>query len=169
MTKLGDVARICQYCGREYTPTAASQKYCSKRCNNRSYRERNIELMRARARDSYARHYAENKDRRNQRRMSGRCLSPDETKRPFLGFCEVCGLILDVKKDYHHWADVADLGVWLCFRCHVMAEQVDKGLVIAYLSVKDKVEKAYALKQLHKLRDLGISVDIPVELEESDG
>mgnify|MGYP001615358700 CR=1 FL=1 len=53
--------------------------------------------------------------------------------------CEVCG-ITTPKLDYHHWDDSRpELGVWVCKKCHNIAEGVDNGLALNYLELKRSI------------------------------
>jgi len=92
-------------------------------------------------------------------------LPKGEYKREYLGFCEVCGKeIQDTKYiGYHHWDDdLPAVGIWVCNGCHKMVEGIDRGLIEPYLTLKAKVEKEYALKQIRKLIDLGIVSEVDI-------
>ena len=114
---------------------------------SRQYRLKNVE----RFRDS-TRRYKEHR-RVGQRMLNGRIIPGGETKRPFLGFCEVCGKPLsDKNKNYHHWEDdMPTLGMWLCRFCHVMAERIDDNLHGKYLKYKVEIERQFAIEQLKKI------------------
>ena len=46
-------------------------------------------------------------------------------KRPYTGFCELCGN-QPKKLSYHHWDDSGPAkGLWLCHPCHLFAEAID--------------------------------------------
>ena len=86
--------------------------------------------------------------------LSGVKLPEGDRKRPFLGFCEICGgnIVGGKKKAYHHWDDeLPAMGIWVCYLCHKTVEGVDDGKVENYLELKRDVEKAYALKCLEKI------------------
>jgi len=89
---------------------------------------------------------------RMMRYLSGVKLPNGETKRPFLGFCEICGCnLVNKQKAYHHWDDELPMvGIWVCYLCHKTAEGVEGGKVQKYLELKQDVEKDYALMQLEK-------------------
>lgn len=91
-------------------------------------------------------------------------LPPGELKREFPGFCELCGRDLSGRhKGYHHWDDsMPAMGIWVCNKCHDIAEGVEKGIVDIYLKKKGTVEKAYALEQIQKLIKSGIINEIDI-------
>jgi len=106
-------------------------------------------------------------ERKMMRRVGHTYLPNGETKRPFLGFCEVCGVPIggegEGHRNYHHWEDdMLAMGIWLCNGCHRMAEGADKGLTDIYLKERAEIEKAYALKQLRKLVELGIVSEMDI-------
>ncbi len=72
-------------------------------------------------------------------------------KRPWLGYCELCG-VAGVKLDYHHWDDDnPSKGLWLCTRHHRFAEVVDKSaqvLVDEYIRLREGVEEEFRQKGL---------------------
>ena len=50
--------------------------------------------------------------------------------------CEVCSKYT-TRLEYHHWdTSHPSLGLWLCRRCHYMAEAIDDGLHDIYLQEK---------------------------------
>lgn len=67
------------------------------------------------------------------------------SKRPWLGFCELCGTIAHdgTKLHYHHWSDDLNLGIWLCVRCHRFVEMVDDETHTKYLALKEQVTRQY--------------------------
>jgi len=55
--------------------------------------------------------------------------------------CEICNEN-KVRLLYHHWDDDnLNKGIYLCIRCHYVAEAVDKGIHIKYLRFKKKLDK----------------------------
>lgn len=76
-------------------------------------------------------------------------------KRPYPSKCEICGRpSSDDKKSegflhYHHWDNMCpSVGVWLCFRCHRLAEAIDSGADInqlfeIYRALKSKVDEEW--------------------------
>jgi len=80
-----------------------------------------------------------------QQRLGGNMLPEGQTKRQYTGKCEMCGRTYEDDRNkfhYHHWNDdVIRYGLWLCARCHWVAEGVDSGLVPIYLKLKLGVEK----------------------------
>jgi len=78
-------------------------------------------------------------------------------KRGYSEICEICGrggLLV-----YHHWDD-SDLnkGLWLCYRCHLIAEMVDKVdnggtginpvvLIIKYRAKRDSLDTPLETKK----------------------
>lgn len=92
-----------------------------------------------------------NYDRDYHRRTSIGVIRPDGTrgylrnlsKRPYTGICELCGRLAQGKSklSYHHWDDGnPSLGLWLCLRCHTVAEALDNipDLTASYLALKEK-------------------------------
>ncbi len=71
-------------------------------------------------------------------------------KRPYPGECEVCGLPKEKGLLYHHWdEDNPSVGLWLCSRCHRLAEVLDKlgsaklgELLAKYLRLRGSVSKS---------------------------
>ena len=71
-------------------------------------------------------------------------------KRPKPNSCEVCGRLHDVVENpnsilqWHHWNDEhPELGMWLCFWCHMLAEAIENGLssdhIIKYVAKKGEI------------------------------
>jgi endogenous inhibitor of DNA gyrase (YacG/DUF329 family)/transcription elongation factor Elf1 len=58
--------------------------------------------------------------------------------------CELCKNTVKKNLAYHHWDDKnVSKGLWLCFKCHMFAEVIDKlgiGIVNVYHLLKLKVE-----------------------------
>ncbi|MBA7646927.1 hypothetical protein ES703_54695 [subsurface metagenome] len=75
-------------------------------------------------------------------------------KRPYPKGCEWCSLFTSrplkpTRLVYHHWDDQRpSMGLWLCHRCHHIAELMDKPwsqtLMNGYIELKRQIEKAYA-------------------------
>ena len=103
----------------------------------------------------YGRHwYDSNREELLATRLNGIKLPEGDRKRPFLGFCELCGrnIVDGQKKAYHHWDDeMPAMGMWVCYLCHKTAEGVDSGTVEKYLSLKREIERKYAIEQLRKI------------------
>ena len=120
------------------------------------------EVERQRQRDRYKSDYESRVHQYNiERRLSGKRIPSDECKRPFLGYCELCGEDLNGdprKKDYHHWDGIANLGMWLCHNCHMTAEAVDKRFefIGRYRELKLQISKDYALRLM---KDAGVECD----------
>ena len=56
-------------------------------------------------------------------------------KRPYTSNCEICGK--NTKVVYHHWDDNDySKGLWLCLRCHNVAEGVEQGIDQKYIELK---------------------------------
>ena len=84
-----------------------------------------------------------------------------EYKRPhpggnnLLGLCELCGKT--VRLNYHHWDDTQiNKGLWLCARCHVLAEVVDH--------MHDAEDKYLSLKKQEEIRVLSSAGTVGVEV-----
>lgn len=66
-------------------------------------------------------------------------------KRPYTGYCEICGKIQDKRLVYHHWNDeILSMGIWVCNPCHWFIEGIERGLQLKkYLDLKNKISKKY--------------------------
>jgi len=77
------------------------------------------------------------------------------TKRQHPEQCELCGKNKNkegkqLKLDYHHWIPAApQIGVWLCNKCHVLAEFLDHGNFVSLFNQYTYL-KAYAKDQYHE-------------------
>ncbi len=69
-------------------------------------------------------------------------------KRPYLGYCELCGAVEGARSkylEYHRWDDaIPEAGIWCCKPCHIIAEGVEaelneEGIVQSYLTLKAKI------------------------------
>ena len=81
-------------------------------------------------------------------------------KRSSPGYCELCGT-KDVRLGYHHWDDSnPSKGLWLCYKHHMFAELVDRGLVDDYLRLRESVEEEFRQKGLEPTRPRPSLVDI---------
>ena len=81
-------------------------------------------------------------------------LPKGEYKREYMGFCEVCGLLIPEgkHKDYHHWDnEMPAMGMWVCYKCHKIIEGVEAGIADTYLKKKTEIEREYAIQQLAKI------------------
>jgi len=60
-------------------------------------------------------------------------------KRPYPGYCEICGRRKEKNLHYHHWDDSRPyLGMWLCGSCHGSATVIEhKFNEQKYLELKD--------------------------------
>ena len=62
-------------------------------------------------------------------------------KRLWTGICELCDKNCEELKRklfWHHWNDEhPEWGIWVCYRCHAVAERIDKGLHTKYLELKE--------------------------------
>lgn len=75
-------------------------------------------------------------------------------KRPYTRYCELCGKKdrvggEDIRLHYHHWnPKVPNLGIWLCFACHIFAELMDNpkwpDMARAYETLKNATTEEYA-------------------------
>lgn len=69
------------------------------------------------------------------------------SKREYPGVCELCGKEQGKGLYYHHWDDEhPDIGLWLCYSCHRIAEYADKHLdfqmlIVRYFGLKLAVSK----------------------------
>lgn len=154
--------KICVACGFLFstrTCTIACSPECSRKQSNSVRRVWHNEHKEERARrrielrNNGGKERARNKARTRLRMLNGRTLPDGECKRPPTENCEVCGQAFGSRHiAYHHWDDeMPAMGMWLCRRCHVIAEGVDNNLHQAYISKKVQVEKEYAIEQLAKI------------------
>lgn len=63
-------------------------------------------------------------------------------KREYTRECELCHKRPKRRLYYHHWLnDFPQIGLWLCFKCHMLAETVDerRELIEVYVKLKNKV------------------------------
>ena len=67
-------------------------------------------------------------------------------KRQWPGHCELCERE-DRKLFYHHWDDSnMSLGLWLCLRCHMFAENADiEGITQKYSELKQRITDSQLL------------------------
>jgi len=80
-------------------------------------------------------------------------------KRPYEGYCELCGRVVGEEirdLDYHHWDDNDIVpgkkikGIWVCWQCHQLCELVDKKqihLVQRYLRFKRALNKREKIQE----------------------
>lgn len=74
-------------------------------------------------------------------------------KRHHPGYCELCGND-NTRLGYHHWDDSCpSKGLWLCHKCHMLAEATDGGISSdKYLRLKMGVEEEFKQKGLESAR-----------------
>lgn len=79
------------------------------------------------------------KDRRfNEIRIThnGKYIRVRAVKRPYPEGrrCEICNIPGDPSLHWHHWDDgMPSKGIWVCFRCHMFCEGIEKGLTVEHL------------------------------------
>jgi len=129
---------------------------------NRNYRLRNKEKIRVH-RKKYEKTQKYKVQKRNWARnhiiITGGKKVCGVNKRPYTGYCELCGREFweEVNKlFYHHWDD-KDIkkgkevrGIWLCGICHFMCEMVEKDrlyLVQRYLRFKRALDKKHKIEE----------------------
>ena len=138
--------RICNKC--------ASKRAMQSMRKNRQLHPESIEKARKRSRDWHwkNREYHNQKLREYMREnyLHGKLLSIPKRKRP-AEICEICHYGAKYLA-YHHWDDARPwLGVWVCSRCHTLAEIIDylishkpnylQSRIEEYISLKEKIEK----------------------------
>lgn len=108
----------------------------------REYRQKNIKKIRR-----YAARWARmnNNKRRASRRIMQLNISGKTiyglNKRPYTGYCEICGR-RKLRFVYHHWDNSNyNKGIWVCTHCHWAVEGVEKGYDGIYKNLKQKIEK----------------------------
>ena len=71
--------------------------------------------------------------RRTTLHVSGRMIGGLH-KRPYTGYCEICGVKREMRLHYHHWDDQnPSRGVWVCAYCHRLVEFYEKNLMYKYI------------------------------------
>jgi hypothetical protein len=82
--------------------------------------------------------------RRIQQLGSSRGVIRGLHKRPWLGFCELCGKA-PRQLSYHHWDDNnPSKGIWVCNRCHMTIEGIDdKRTLRKFRRLKKQIEAQY--------------------------
>lgn len=63
-------------------------------------------------------------------------------KREYTRKCELCDKLPKKRLYYHHWLDdFPGVGMWLCFKCHMLAESVDERseLIDKYVELKNSI------------------------------
>ena len=79
-------------------------------------------------------------------------------KRPYTGYCELCGKMFENqirKLGYHHW-DNKDVekgkkvkGIWACEKCHRVCDVVERGdlhIIQRYLRLKRTINKEHKIQ-----------------------
>lgn len=119
----------------------------------------------------YQDHKEEQKEKTKRRRIELRNYGRNHTlgiegkrisglfKRPFTGYCELCGRIFENqirKLGYHHWDD-KDVekgkkvkGIWVCEKCHRACDVVERGdlyIIQRYLRLKRFINKEHNLEK----------------------
>lgn len=148
---------VCKVCNFPFDNTTHRSSICPD-CDRKHHQEYNLAWQRSHkeSRAKTMRKYRENggKDRDRQRKLGGKVLPSGEDKRPFLGFCELCGRTYEDdrhKFHYHHWIEEEPtIGIWVCVKCHWMVEAVDTGLLQKYNELKLKIEEECAMKMLER-------------------
>lgn len=115
----------CEWCGSESRRAPGNgHYYCSRECSDASRREK----QKLRHRGYLYLLGADGK--RHPVRVD---------KRPRPTTCELCGRG-DTRLHYHHWDDTKpEQGIWVCSHCHRHAESYEKGLIAAYLKLRQLV------------------------------
>ena len=72
-------------------------------------------------------------------------------KRPWTGYCELCGRSNIKQLSYHHWDDKnPSKGIWVCNSCHLMVTAYENGkfaYLQKYLRLKRFLNKQYKIKE----------------------
>lgn len=65
-------------------------------------------------------------------------------KRPYTGYCELCGKQVQRNMAYHHWDDLNfNLGIWVCVKCHYIVgafELVKSGKFLALIEKYEQLK-----------------------------
>jgi hypothetical protein len=80
--------------------------------------------------------------RNNRLQLNGKFLIV--RKRPFQGFCELCGKPVESNPRWHHWDDEhPEKGLWLDIFCHGAAEAHEQNGVEVplYQELKERINK----------------------------
>lgn len=69
-------------------------------------------------------------------------------KRPFLGYCEMCGAV-NTKLNYHYWSDKNfNLGIWVCNKCHLW--KIHRGTMVNDVRKRRKKGTSSNILDQHK-------------------
>ena len=129
--------------------------------NHPEYREKAITHAREHHRLPASKETTRNyiREHRIRTTMDGKSITLfTQYKRPKTEKCELCsgtGFL-----SYHHWVNITMLndgllpGLWLCHKCHIFAELVDKGMIDIYVR-----KKKIAEYEVSKFRMVGIELD----------
>lgn len=90
-------------------------------------------------------YFNKNKSTRRNRWLNLNGKNVRINKREYTGKCEICGIDKTfVKFDYHHWDDSNPAkGLWLCRKCHMVCEGVERNIHNKYLLLKENVENLF--------------------------
>ncbi|GAH73854.1 unnamed protein product [marine sediment metagenome] len=96
----------------------------------------------------YARHRAIilQKLRRSRLTTKGGQVLRGLVKRPHPDHCEICANSknqngLPLKLEYHHWfPGCPEVGMWICFKCHKIAETVESDSLTLFMQLYTKLK-----------------------------
>lgn len=133
----------CRYCDATLTPNnwslwnRKSRYYCCIKCSRKQ------------ARKKYQRRKHIIRETLITTKVNGKTVQIRTNKRPYTNICEVCGK--KAKTQYHHWnKQKPHWGLWVCWKCHMLAEGIDYGgltLADKYLKLKTKVESNWTTER----------------------
>ncbi|KKM73765.1 hypothetical protein LCGC14_1407150 [marine sediment metagenome] len=116
-----------------------------RRAQMRHYYNNNLDACRERRRQWIKDHPEADRDSHRRRILgtsSGRLTGLDKRTYPSNAACELCHHV-GRQLGYHHWNDEnPNLGLWLCTRCHNVAEAADDdtSILSRYYQLKEEVE-----------------------------
>lgn len=132
---------ICRYCNTPLTETnwslwnRTTRYHCCVQCNRKQ------------AKTKYLSRKGKIRETLITTKINGVPTVIRTRKRCYTNTCEVCGNI--EKTAYHHWDNKnPHWGMWLCWKCHMLAEGLDeKGIILAekYLKFKPVVESNWTI------------------------
>ena len=120
----------CVTCGREVVPGFRQCKICKDRA--KKYYYNNLGKIKE----------WQKVHRLSSSKMGGSVASNNFFKRRNPGYCEICKR-RNRKLSFHHWDSLyLEKGIWVCIRCHNVAEFIDEGLdPMIYINFRNEMDE----------------------------